>query len=99
VEELASAQKVISEIENSTLRNRLKNSVTGFGRASVAKYLTHMQRDSRITKDQLDAWKKVRNQVAHGNLFEPWGTHEEHERLVDLIQLFYRLTSIRIGYM
>lgn len=98
-EELAPAHKVISEIESNALRERLKNSVALLGRASIAKYLSQMQRDDRITKSQLDAWKKVRNQVAHGNLFEPWGTREEHERLVDLIQLFYRLTSVRIGYV
>jgi len=98
-EELASAQKAISEFENDALRDRLKNSVALLGQASVAKYLSQMKRDGRINKSQLDAWKKVRNQVAHGNLFEPWGTREEHERLVDLMQLFYRLTSIRIGYV
>lgn len=98
-EELASAQKAISEFENDALRDRLKNSVALLGHASVAKYLSQVKRDGRISKSQLDAWKKVRNQVAHGNLFEPWGTREEHERLVDLIQLFYRLTSIRIGYV
>jgi hypothetical protein len=58
-----------------------------------------MQRDGRISKSQLEAWKKVRNQVAHGNLFEPWGTREEHERLVSLIELFYCLTGVRIGYV
>ena len=98
-EELAPAQKVISEIEHNGLRDRLKNSVALFGRASVAKYLSQMQRDGRISKSQLEAWKKVRNQVAHGNLFEPWGTREEHERLVSLIELFYRLTGVRIGYV
>lgn len=98
-EELASAQKAISELENDALRDRLKNSVALLGHASVAKYLSQMQRDGRISKSQLDAWKKVRNQVAHGNLFGPWGTREERERLVDLIQLFYRLTGIRIGYV
>ena len=51
-----------------------------------------------ITRAQLDAWKKVRNQVAHGNLFEPWGTREEHEQLIALVELFYKLTALRIGF-
>lgn len=84
-EELASAQKAISGIENNALRDRLKNSVESLRRASIAKYLSQLQRDGRIDKPQLDAWKKVRNQVAHGNLFEPWGTPAERERLVSLI--------------
>jgi len=98
-EELAPAHKAISTLEQAALRDRLKNSVSLLSRASVAKYLAQMERDGRITKAQLEAWRKVRNQVAHGNLFEPWGTREEHERLVRLIELFYRLTSVRIGYV
>jgi hypothetical protein len=98
-DELASAQKPVSELRHGALRDRLKNSVALLSRASAAKYLSQMERDGRITKAQLDAWKKVRNQVAHGNLFEAWGTREEHERLVSLIELFYRLTSVRIGYV
>ena len=98
-EELAPAQKVICELDHDALRNRLMNSVALLGRASVAKYLSQMQRDGRISESQLGAWKKVRNQVAHGNLFEPWGTREEYERLVSLIELFYRLTTVRIGYV
>lgn len=97
-EELASAQKVISELEHSALRNRLTNSVALLGHASVTKYLSQMQLDGRISKSHLAAWKKVRNQVVHGNLFEPWGSREEHERIASLIELFYRLTGVRIGY-
>lgn len=98
-EELALPQKLISELEHGALRDRLTNSVALLGRASVAKYLSQMQREGRISRSQLEAWKKVRNQVAHGNLFEPWGTREEHERLASLIELFYRLTGVRIGYV
>jgi hypothetical protein len=29
-----------------------------------------MERGGMISKSQLDAWKKGRNQVAHGNLFD-----------------------------
>lgn len=98
-EELTPAIEAISNLEPGVLRDRLKSSVSLFGRASVAKYLTQMERGGIISKSQLGAWRKVRNQVAHGNLFEPWGTREEHERLVALIELFYRLTSNRIGYV
>lgn len=98
-EELASVREMISGLEDTALRDRLKNSVGLLGRASAVKYLAQMQRDGRISRAQFGAWKEVRNQVAHGNLFEPWGTREEHERLVSLIELFYRLTSVRIGHV
>jgi hypothetical protein len=98
-EELRAAREMIAELKPAALRDRLKNSVSFLGQASVAKYLAQMERNGHISKAQLEAWKKVRNQVAHGNLFEPWGTRVEHERLVSLIELFYRLTSLRIGYI
>lgn len=98
-EDLLPARDAISGVKNKALRDRLSNSIASLGRASIAKYLSRMQRDGTISKNQLEAWKKVRHAVAHGNLFEPWGTPQERERLIDLIQLFYRLTAIRIGYV
>jgi hypothetical protein len=87
-----------SGISPEPLAARLKGWVATLHQPSPARYLSRLEKDGRISRVQLDAWRKVRNVVAHGNLFEPWGTPEEHAQLVALIELFYRLTALRIGY-
>jgi len=87
-----------STVSPDRLRDRLKGWLASLHQPSASRYLTQLKQEGRITDMQLDAWKKVRNQVAHGNLFEPWGTPKEHEQLVALVELFYRLTALRIGY-
>jgi hypothetical protein len=80
------------------LAARLKGWIATLHQPSPARYLSRLQKEGRISRVQLEAWRKVRNVVAHGNLFEPWGTPEEHAQLVALVELFYRLTALRIGY-
>ena len=92
------ARNIVWDMENGPVRNRLLNSLSGLNRASPRQYLKNLERGGKISKSQFDAWDKVRNVVAHGNLFEPWETPEERERLTALVELFYRLTGIRIGY-
>jgi hypothetical protein len=89
---------LILNMEFGSVRNRLLNSLSGLNQASPRQYLKGLEKDGKITKPQFDAWDKVRNVVAHGNLFEPWETPEERKRLTALLELFYRLTGIRIGY-
>ena len=91
--------QLLSKLENEPLRKRLANFVPLLCQTSASKYLSQLNLDGKITKLQLNAWKKVRNQVAHGNLFEPWGTAKEHEQLTSLVELFYRLTTLRIGFV
>lgn len=81
------------------LGERLKSWLASLRQPSASRYLADLARDGKISRVELDAWRKVRNVVAHGNLFEPWGTPAEHERLVTLVGLFYRLTALRIGYV
>lgn len=81
------------------LAARLKGWIKTLHQPSPARYLSRLEREGRISRAQLEAWRKVRNVVAHGNLFEPWGTAEEHAQLVTLVELFYRLTALRIGYV
>lgn len=97
-QELEPAKRAISRLTPETLRNRLSNSLAHSTQPSPGKYLTELQRDGKISAAQVTAWKKIRNQVTHGNLFEPWGSREEHDHLVELLRLFYRLTALRIGY-
>lgn len=97
-DELAPVECMVRALEPEALRNRLRNAVSQFGRASIAKYLAKLERQGLISKSQLRAWRKIRNQVAHGNLFAPWGTLEERTQLEALVTLLYRLTCVRISY-
>jgi len=97
-DELVPVECMVRALEPEALRNRLRNVVSQFGRASISKYLARLEQRGFISKSQLHAWRKIRNQVAHGNLFAPWGTLEEQEQLETLVTLFYRLTSVRIGH-
>jgi hypothetical protein len=51
-----------------------------------------------VSKGAVAAWNRLRNKVAHGNLFDPWGTEKEHSDLKELLELFYSLTAAAIGY-
>lgn len=87
-----------SGVSPEPLAARLKGFIATLRQPSPARYLSRLEKEDRIFRVQLEAWRKVRNLVAHGNLFEPWGTTEEHAQLVALVELFYRLTALRIGY-
>lgn len=87
-----------SGVSPEPLAARLKGWITTLHQPSPARYLSRLEKEGRISRVQLEVWRKVRNVVAHGNLFEPWGTSEEHAQLVALVELFYRLTALRIGY-
>lgn len=87
-----------SGVSPEPLAARLKGWITTLHQPSPARYLSRLEKEGCISRVQLEAWRKVRNVVAHGNLFEPWGTSEEHAQLVALVELFYRLTALRIGY-
>lgn len=97
-EDLEPLKTFASTISPGHLSERFKNWLASLHHPSAARYLARLTDDGLVTSVQLNAWKKVRNQVAHGNLFEPWGTPEKHKQLVALINLFYRLTALRIGY-
>lgn len=96
--DLESLKKFASSVSPEPLRGRLKGWLSSLHQPSASRYLARLENDGRISRAQLFAWRKIRNQVAHGNLFEPWGTPEEHEQLVALIDLFYRITTLLIGY-
>lgn len=87
-----------STVSPKRLGERLTSWLAALHQPSAARYLAQLKENGLVTRVQLDAWRKVRNQVAHGNLFEPWGTTEEHQQLVALVNLFYRLTALRVGY-
>jgi len=96
--ELDPLKTFVATVTPERIRGRLSGWLAGLHQPSASRFLCKLQQDGRVTRAQLDAWKKVRNQVAHGNLFEPWGTREKNEQLVALVNLFYRLTAQRIGF-
>lgn len=96
--ELEPIRTFAATVSSERLGGRLKGWLSTLHQPSASRYLAKLEQDGGITRVQLEAWRNVRNQVAHGNLFEPWGTPEEHMQLVALVELFYRLTALRIGY-
>lgn len=97
-EEISQAISYLTDLQPKKLRDRLCSMTAQLQRPSPVRYLSTLMKDNVITFDQLDAWNKIRNRVAHGNLFEPWGTEISDTQLTNLIKLLYCLTAIRIGY-
>ncbi|NIC43590.1 hypothetical protein [Aquabacterium sp. A08] len=95
--DVAALKSFASGVSQELLATRLKGWIKTLDHPSPARYLSRLEKEGRISRAQLEAWRKVRNVVAHGNLFEPWGTSEEHAQLVALVKLFYRLTALRMG--
>lgn len=93
------AKELVAQVPSSGLRAKLLGSLSFYERPAAAKYLARLRDEGKVTKEQLGAWNNVRNKVAHGSLFEPSGGTEEHRQLVSLLELFYRLTCLRIGYL
>lgn len=89
---------MISKIDDKNIRGRLLGSISQMSQASISNYLTASKEKGLIFREELNARKNIRHHVAHGNLFEPWGTPEDSESLENLLRLFYKLTSIRIRY-
>lgn len=96
-EQVAAARHVLGQLKPEGLRSRLLSSLGYMSSPSPAKYLSRLHQGGQISKEQLEAWKEVRNRVAHGRLFEPWGTEEENRQLEELVRLFYKLTCHRIA--
>ena len=98
-EEVSPVERFLKELKLDSLRDKLNSMVAQLGKPSVARYLSNLAAVGHVDKDHVAAWKRIRNRVAHGNLFEPWGTQDEDAQLVKLVELLYRLTALRIVYL
>lgn len=88
----------LAKLTPADLRSRLSSMTSLLRRPSVARYLAQLSNAGQLDTGHVSAWKNIRNRVAHGNLFEPWGTEADDTQLMKLVELLYRLTAIRIGY-
>jgi DNA-binding transcriptional ArsR family regulator len=77
---------------NDELRERVLGWFSFLGQTSVKAHLRQLREQGAITKDNEDAWNKVRNAVMHGTLVVPWATKRDDERIHALADLVHRLT-------
>ena len=96
--DLSPVTKFLSNLTPVDLRSRLSSMTSSLRRPSVARYLTQLSATGQLDTEHVSAWKNIRNRVAHGNLFEPWGTEADDIQLMKLVELLYRLTAIRVGH-
>lgn len=96
--DLSPVTQFLAKLMPTDLRSRLSSMTSSLRRPSPVRYLAQLSAAGQLDTEHVSAWKNIRNRVAHGNLFEPWGTEDDDVQLMKLVELLYRLTAIRIGY-
>jgi len=97
-DDLAPIAILIPTLEDEALREYVQGFVDYEPKPSAGGYLRRLETSKLVSKESAKAWRDVRHKVMHGNLFEPWGSEGEDERLRQLLKLFYGVTAIAIGY-
>lgn len=97
-EDILPVKQFLAELNPVELRRRLCSMIARLQEPSVGQYLSRLVTSGQLDFEHVAAWKAIRNRVAHGNLFEPWGTEADDIKLTKLIELLYRLTAFRVGY-
>jgi hypothetical protein len=59
---------------------------------TATRVLAGMRNAGIITKDEIDSWKSMRNEVMHGTLVSPWSQQEGDAKFQHLATLFHKLT-------
>ncbi|OYY82052.1 MAG: hypothetical protein B7Y33_00585 [Hydrogenophilales bacterium 16-62-9] len=98
MEDISPVKQFLAKLNPVELRGRLGSMVARLQEPSVARYLSRLVTSGQLDSEHIEAWNAIRNRVAHGNLFEPWGTEADDIKLTKLIELLYRLTAFRVGY-
>ncbi|MDX9681872.1 hypothetical protein QMK56_10225 [Pseudomonas protegens] len=78
------------------LRERLMDSLRLVRAKGVVQRLKPLVDSGTIDKEHLEAWRRVRNSVMHGNLVSPWLTEELEQKLNRLAELTHRLSEAYI---
>lgn len=84
-------------VGDSDLRARAISEVRRAGLTSAMHALRALRKQGVLTDAQVSAWSEIRNSVMHGNLVTPWSTEDEDKRILDLANLFHRLTCAILG--
>lgn len=100
LEEISHAKELLDGVGlRERARKRILASLDSAGRARPIDVLWRLQEQGFIGKVHIDAWKKLRNAVAHG---EDVDAHENLQKNLDLfhqcVGLFHRLIFILITY-
>lgn len=98
MEDISPVERFLAKLNPVGLRDRLGSMIAQLRKPSAARYLSRLVTSGQLDSEHVAAWKAIRNRVAHGNLFEPWGTEADDIKLTKLIELLYRLTAFRVGY-
>lgn len=81
---------------NGDLRSAALNYLGGFKTKGVAKMLKSLINDEILTKEQVNAWQKLRNSSMHGEMIMPWSDEEHDAQIGNLIELAHRLSEAYI---
>jgi len=69
------------------------HAVQGSTQTTPGYVLGQLAKAGVVSKRQVDAWTKIRNAVAHGNLVSPYSSAEDDALLLALADLLHRLTK------
>lgn len=78
------------------LRGNVLNYLNGFKTKGIARTLREVSDEGAISKDQVDAWIRLRNSSMHGEMVMPWSDEEQDARIESLIGLTHRLSEVYI---
>lgn len=81
---------------NRDLKGRMLNSVEFVRSKGITSSLRFMADEGVISRDHLEAWKTVRNQVMHGSLISPWRDQETDRKMRLLIELLHRVSKVYV---
>jgi hypothetical protein len=76
------------------LKGRAKRAVGYAIELTAIKRLRLLAKQKKVAAHEIRAWEKVRNTVAHGNIFSPFSSKENDELIVSLMSLFRRIAGL-----
>lgn len=79
------------------LRNNVIAQLKERKRISTSKVLHGLQKCGAVQELGVNAWRSLRNRVAHGSLISPWSNEEEDGMIEALATLFHDLTRHLVG--
>ncbi len=82
---------------DNSLRDVATNLLNGLKTTSIRKTPRSMVDQQLITKEQVDAWSRIRNASMHGEMVLPWSDEEQEGRIRNLIELTHGVSRAYIA--
>jgi len=76
-----------------SLKDRAKGAVSRAAEMTAIKRLRALAERGLVASEEVRAWEKVRNKVAHGKVFSPFSSEENDRILINLMSLFRRIAG------